>query len=454
MMQNHLSDRKTAPIYASILCVVLAPGILRAAVSKVTAIRVNACAAMQADYDRITAASKDDPDLRNFRARLSKLDVVSTSLFEDFDARQAAFLKKSLAAVGGASGPPAAATNKAIGAAKILSSAGTDWRSPLPLPASASAADREILRGYYDTSVAALQRAVLQRAQQCLRIGDTAEIARLAFVLPLLSTDDVAWTNSNTNSLPAWMTQPEPRRAMEDLALHASRPHTAFLLHFHSQDPATKSPGAQACAAYLRDASDALCRERDYPTAIGCLRTALEASESAGATPEIIALHFQIAEIQAATLSFDAAAAEAKFILPLSPDPGVHGRAAMLRLKYLCEGKHLHEVTAEAAAFADDPNCDPYLPHILYIAWAAERQSGEVGADKQWRNRFLQKFPDHPLGATIYLAAVMDAMAAGQPDEAIRLLEFIEHHYPTADVQHVQELKSRLVAAKNSAIHP
>jgi hypothetical protein len=121
----------------------------------------------------------------------------------------------------------------------------------------------------------------------------------------------------------------------------------------------------------------------------------------------------------------------------------------MLRLKYLYEGKRLPDVVNEATNFKQDAQCAPYLPQILYIAWVAERRLGTDGNEKKWRDEFLARFPDHPLGADMYFASAMSALAAGEYEQSLHLMDFIERRYPNAGIiDKVHELKQRLNAAQ------
>lgn len=432
------------------LLVVLLPiGMARGGTSEATAIRLKACAATQPDYDRIAAAWKDDPGIRAYRVRLEKLDSTASSVLQDLGLYHDTFLQNSLATVGGAKSTAGqGAKRKPIGAAAIFTGAATEWNERLPLP-PAKDADRQVLVAYYDAGFLALKQVILARAQRCLGVGDTGEVVRLAFVFPLLGTGEADWTASSADSLPAWMSRPDAIRAMEDLALHARRPRTAYQMHLRLKLPATKPADESSFARYVREASDALCRAKDYPAAISCLDTAIRAGDSTHDGAATLDLRFRLAEIRSGTGDPDAAAEEVKKVLSLTADPDVHGRAALLRLKYLYEAKHFPQASAEAGSFKKDPNCASYLPQILYIAWVADRQSGSDGVEKQWRDEFLARFPDHPLGADMYFASAMNSLAAGEYDESLRLLEFIEHRYPQAGIiEQVHELKQRLSSAQ------
>jgi hypothetical protein len=143
--------------------------------------------------------------------------------------------------------------------------------------------------------------------------------------------------------------------------------------------------------------------------------------------------------------SAKAAADEIQSIRSLCPDPADYARASVLHLKYLYAAGQYSAMVADASADLNQPRCQSALPQIIYITWATCRRHGMDAAP--WSETFIERFPDDPLAAQIYLASAIDAIAQGKTQQASRLLEFIEYRFPQSKIiPQVRQVRARLRA--------
>ena len=117
----------------------------------------------------------------------------------------------------------------------------------------------------------------------------------------------------------------------------------------------------------------------------------------------------------------------------------------MLRLKYHYESQQYDTIIEEAPTYQTDPRSKSYLPQILYISWVTHRRENRTDEAEQLQKTFLEKFPGHPLGADMFFASAMTALAASDYDEAQRLLDIIEYRYPESRIlPKAKQIKNRI----------
>src|SRR4051794_39939276 len=115
----------------------------------------------------------------------------------------------------------------------------------------------------------------------------------------------------------------------------------------------------------------------------------------------------------------------------------------MLRLKYLYVAHRFRDAAREAATYDADKRCKPYLPQILYLEWLTLRRLDRASDAKRAQATFFERFPENPLGADMYFADAMTAVAASDYDEALRQLEMIEARYATSKlIPRVKEIRA------------
>jgi hypothetical protein len=232
---------------------------------------------------------------------------------------------------------------------------------------------------------------------------------------------------------------------IESFALSVKRPLAAYQFALFQKSAIDKAGRTLPPIDYLRAAAGKLTAASEYHAAIHCLKIAIDLSDTAGRAEDAVALHLQRAEVLSNIGHPKLAAEEAKSLLLKYAESPSFGRAAMLRLKYLYEAEQLQSIAEEAPKYAEDRRAVTHLPQILYIHWQTLRRLDRGDDMKKIQNLFLSRFPEHPLGADMYFASAMNALAAFNYQEAARMLDVIEYRYPKSKiVPKVKEIQGRL----------
>jgi hypothetical protein len=200
---------------------------------------------------------------------------------------------------------------------------------------------------------------------------------------------------------------------------------------------------------YFRNTASRLLAARDYLGAVHCLRAGAALAEADGKADLAVDLRYQLAEVYEKTSHPELAAEEVKQLLGRKLPDAQYGKGAMLRLKYLYAAGQHAAIPAEAAAYAADPRCSGYLPQVLYIHWITLRRLDRQEEAKRVQAKFLEAYPDNPLGADMLFANALAALAASDYEGAVRILDVIEARYPDSKLlQRVKEIRGRLDKAK------
>ncbi len=410
-------------------------------------LRQKACAALQTDYDQTAARLRQDARFQGFQERLTRLETVVSLILKDLAIHRAAYVKRNLATIEGSVDEH---LGKPTGAHKIMLDHQSAFSIALPLPAAET--DQSLLREYYSGELKALNQAVWAKAQEYARGKETNEIRRLALILPMLHRVDEDWGDLDTEQLQTWIKQPKTLDVLEDFALNIRRPRTAYAFSLLPKPVTNADPNPKDFIDYLERSANLMLRGNDYPVALEFLNTAAKAAQESKLTERWAELKFRIAEVIHDTGSPQKAVDELGQIMNAAPSDNDYSKAVMLRLKYVfdsAEGRK--QILTEAPVYRKDKRCEPYLPQILYMIWMVTREANDTDAVAGLEKEFLDKFPDHPLGANIFYATAMKSLSAGDYAEAARILQFIEYRYPTSRlIPTVQEIVAKM--AKNRAI--
>ncbi len=411
---------------------------------EVKLIRQNACAALQTDFDSAAARLAGDARFQAYQERLARLEAVATQILKDLTIYRAAFIKRNLATIGNSADE---STAKPVEALKLMADNQAALSSPLPLPGGD--ADQKLLLTYYDTALAAIKKVILSRAQENARDKEMAEIQRLAFVLPLLHCTDETG-DREVEQVPAWLKRPDTAAVLEEFALNFRRPLTAYVLSKLATPAGAAEKDPNAYVNYVEKAADKALRSKDYPGGLQLLNAASQSAALANLSDRYMELRFRIAEVNSATGATRKAIEELEQIKRAAPVDQVYGKAAMLHLKYMYGAGNFKQILIDTLAYRNDKRCESYIPQILYISWLASQRI-DGGDSEALQNEFLERFPEHSLGAEFYFSSAMKSLAASNYDEALRILQFIESRYPgSALISRVKDISQRLSKNKTT----
>jgi hypothetical protein len=421
-------------------------------VSSAASIRREGCGELQSGCDQIVAAHPNDPAVAAFVRQLAALDAAADDTFHDLRGHRAAFLDRNLANISGASadpdGPPVL-----LGAAAIIEKHAASF-AHVPSSSDLPEADRQVMAQYLNAAADVLARAVQSRAQACMALAgpDSAEVLRLALVLPVLRSDPSQSLTEPAAALPAWMSGASALHVLREFAVEASRPRLAFALARTSTTAASVDPSA-SYLAFVAGQADAMSRIRRYAASLAALRDGISVASAVNDQSTVTKLSFRVAEVLESSASPKAAADEIQSMRSRCVDPADYSQASVLYLKYLYLAGQYSALVSGARADLGEPRCQSALPQIIYITWATCRRHGMDASP--WNKTFIDRFPDDPLAAQMYLASALDAIAQGKPQEASRLLEFIEHRFPRSKIiPRVRQVRARLRAVDSTSLSP
>ena len=262
----------------------------------------------------------------------------------------------------------------------------------------ADPAERELLNAYELSYLQGTSNALVAYARSLVAkdASEREEIVRLAGSVWCLS-----WPTCNSSSsglgLPDWLQTPARRGVLEDMALHGNMPECAFALAM-GRAPSSDIHD-QTMTDYLHTASDRMLRSKDYSQGVVYRRTVLRRLEAQGDLSKVDATAIELANILSDMDRHADAREVLQTVIKSSADAEHYATARVLEIRSLYLDHHYAEVIHEAEAQRRDNRCSGVLPQLTYVAWIASRQSGGMESQElQWRQLFLNEFPDHPLG--------------------------------------------------------
>jgi len=409
-----------------------------------------ALAQLEPKYAQIIAAYPNDAELRDFQQRLEVIDKVASLLLARL--RSAGFAAFDQVLSAGIKSPRAASTVKvSMSAAEILQEYEAEFSAALPRP-RVSDEQLKVLLAYYNSAIQTAESYIASRGKTMAMVEEKlfADGVELAAVLPFLHVPDDQWTARNTDSLPDWMRTAKGLAAIERFALSVRRPLTGHQLAL-CQRRAERSAPKLTVAEYARTVAPKLVNGGDYYAALSCLKAGIDSAEAAANAHEAVALSIQRVEILGTTGHPKLAAEETDRLLQKYPESASYGRTAVLRLKYMYEGEEHARIIEEAPRYAANERAAAYRPQILYIQWQSLRRLDRPDDADKIQKAFLTQFPDHPLGADMYFASAVSALAGFNYQEAMRLLDVILYRYPDSKlIPKVKQMQEQLQAVSKT----
>lgn len=398
-------------------------------------------------YERVSLIAANDPGFEQFRARVESIGQMGDRIITSLDAHQAMLLDKILGLSVPADKRASGRAPRPANAAEILADYQDQFARVLPKPQVADS-DFRVLQQYHAVVVEAVEDRVFERGRvvSAMEGGTSGEAARFGLVVAFLHATDAEWSLKHVSALPGWMRRPSALANAETFALSVHRPLTAYHL-FLTSSQSSRAPAShdEALTSYLTGAAERLVRAHDLQGALTCLGSGIAAAEGASRFDESASLRLIRASLLVDAGHVQPAADDAKWVLDCPSAGEHHGRAAMLRLKYLYSAERLTEVVSEATELWNDDKCVEHLPQIMFLTWAAQRRLNQTKHAAATEQRVLARFPDHPLSADIRVAAAMSALTDGRHEEGMMQLEIIAHrHSSSRHMRTVKEMQERL----------
>ena len=387
-------------------------------------------------YQTISQKYANYPQMRAFKRRLELISDVRKDIEQSFTQQRQQALDNLLDDTLGTdlSLSPVGQTSKLeikISAVDLLKKYSKQFSTSLEADAFAED-EQALLLKEYSRQIRKVSDQVAQRAQSVAAANpdQAMRVMALSLVLPLLHVPDEYWQAKDLEGLPGWVQESINLVQLEDFALRAHRPMTAYVFASESANGAKSDSEKRELKAYLEETGDRLLREERYDDAIQCFEILKGYALNNGNKHIACEIIFRKAQIYDDIGRFDDAIGAIKELLGFDFDKNAYGKAAALHLKYLCNEEKFTEVLNYSSSYQKDKRAEEYMPQILYITWMASRLSGANDLAILNRKKFIALFPDHILAAEIYFALAIDSLVKGDHDECLRVLEFIVYKFP------------------------
>jgi hypothetical protein len=410
--------------------------------------------AMKGRIQAILAKCPEGREADEYRRRLDWVEKAEPQIVRRIRSLQSAALARMLDSVSRDDREESARGHADADATDMLLRAQDIFTEALMLP-DLPEEGKEALRQYYIAAFASAEERVMGAAGAAASVlgeDDRSEVCRLCAVIPLLRIPDRAWSGNDVDALPKWMKEPQAARTLEEFAERLRRPTAA--LTFAQRATGREWTTAEKCD-YLDGVLRTLLADEDYVGAGPWCQSLIDFSEGVGESERAMDARCQMVGIREKSGSPLLAAMEARSAMDAHSDSPSWGKAAVLRMKNLYAADRLKEVTEEAGKYVSDERAQSYKPQIIYMAWVASRRDADSHGAEQWQKMFLEQFPDHPLGADMYFASAMSAMAGGDYSEADRLLEIVVYKYPQTGVAaKARAIEDRLAKREGNGKQP
>jgi len=404
----------------------------------------------KAEVEAALAKYSDRAEVKEYGQRLALIDKAALALIERIDKVKSEALARMLRDKPKVEPVGEAQVAKSVGsgdAVRIYSEFSDEFAKPVALR-DIPDEEKGLLQRHYASSFAAAKQYVARVGASAAALQSEAEreVLEPCAVLPMLATPDSAWTVKDVDGLPKWMIKRQALRSLESLAVSIPRPLTALAMAQRAT-ARTWTP-AEKCNYLAGNLQRLIASHSHYAAKLWC-QALIKLAEKLGVGQQATEARCQMAQLHEKSGSPLLAAMEAKSAMDTWPKSPAWGKAATLRLKNLYAARRFKQVNEEAEKYIADKRAKSYLPQVIYISWVARRRQGETKAAAQLQKKFLEQFPEHPLGADMYFASAMGSLADGDYDEASRLLEIVEYRYPNSkSAVKAKELQERLAKSR------
>jgi len=314
---------------------------------------------------------------------------------------------------------------------------------------SADAPEAKLASRHMDATLAAAEKFILIQAGEIEALGESAVAAEWATLVPLLRHGDATWNKEMAARLPEWMRKEQSLQAAEYVCLAVARPKAAYHLWAYqvSGDP-QETPAPGTYLANLHRRANACFGSKDFLKGLAILKATIVLADAEGMTAEAVKSRFRLAEVYTMYGHSQLAAEEIKLVVTAYPNHKEHGRAVLMRLKYLYDAGDYDEIVHETPAFLEDKAAAGFRPQIIYIAWVANLRLKKPAAADELQRLLLRDYPDSPLCADMYFSSAMNLLAASDYSAATRILEMIADRYAETPIA----AKSREILERLKAV--
>lgn len=395
--------------------------------------------AIKVSYEQIKAEYPDNADLKKFEERVETIDTLAVQIISQFSSVKSQAMQNMIA-LDIALPAPSNRKVQSLSAADLMLQYQEQFSQPLPVP-EIDPSRLPVLKAYYDKAIQSAMDFITPRGCSAAIVNKAtaADTLSLSMVIHFLHIGDSNWNKTCIERLPDLMKKPATLETLEEVCLELLRPRTAYQFFLY------RTSGEGLDPDYFLRSSDRLLARNEYLSAIRCLTAGLEIAREMESNEKAASLAVKLADVYDTMGHLSLAIETMEEVLRQGPQYDGYCKAAALQLKYLYEDGRYKEVTAKASSYLNQNVCEGYQPEILYIAWLATRRDNLQDAAETMKKKFLEKYPQNPLGANMLFDSAINALANTNYSQAREFLEQIEYHHPGSKIMSkVRELKDRL----------
>jgi hypothetical protein len=418
-----------------------------------SAFRRQEMAGIEAELGAIPAGDADDQCVSAARSAAKDTEAVVGQVMECFDrVRSRAVGSMVNETIGVSSQEPSRAV--AISHADQVRDAYIKYQERLARDveaASGDAPEAELASQYIGATLATAEEFVLAQAAEIEALGEGTVAAEWATLVLLLRHGDAAWDKQMVARLPEWMRKTQSLQAAEYVCLTVARPAAAYQLWAcRMSGDQQEELGLGAYLSSLHRRANACFGSKDFLKGLAILKATIVLADAKGMTDEAVKARFHLAEVYLMYGHSQLAADEMKLVATAYPNHKEHGRAVLMRLKYLYDAGGYDEIAQETPSLLEDKAAADFKPQIIYIAWVANLRLTKPEAAAELKRLLLRDYPDSPLCADMYFSSAMDLLAASDYSAATRMLEMIADRYAKTPVAaKSREILERLKAVQS-----
>ena len=265
------------------------------------------------------------------------------------------------------------------------------------------------------------------------------DLSYYSFVLPLLymPEGDPAWDNLD---FPFTVMEPNNLETMSDFCLsRAERPLTAIAIAKYKAE----FSGESFTLVNWSLAANTRCVENHRPDlAKKLLRVAIGQLAD---KDKIVELRLKIAENFSKSGDIASAVKECEQIANDFSDSLLYGKVMSSYFAYLAKDSKVEKILQEIDSALEAPQCQTYLPQLMYLKWLALRKTSQPSLASQIGEHLIENYGDNPYIALVLLAHGTDALSDGRYDESRNLLMQLRKKFPqTSSARQALEILARL----------
>ena len=303
-----------------------------------------------------------------------------------------------------------------------------------------SAAESKFLHEYYDLKMQSwIEKVAKITTQMIINNPESMGLPYYSFVLPLLylNEEDPTWADSDF--LFAVIGSDNLDLMSDFCLLRVDRPKTATAVAKYK----AKSRSRSFSLVDWSLTAGTKCLKNHRPDLAEKLLN--EAINDLSDRDKAVELRLKIAEGYGKCGDNTTATKRCKQIVEDCADSSLYGKVTSFYFVYLARQSKAAEILLEIDSSLDSPQCQGYLPQLMYLKWWALRKTNkQILADKIGE-QLIENYGNNPCIAPVLLAQATDALSNQRYNQCQKLLVQLARNFPqTNSAKQARKILDRL----------